>query len=194
MKQPTFSEVIKIRDGVYYNVPRHFARMNRTCQTFFHRDIAPRLPPAPDEQGLFKCRILYAEHVLSIEIERYSFRTIDTVALAEAPELRYPYKSVDRRSFSDLLRSYGTDDVVITRHGLITDTTFANLVFEDAHSLHTPDTPLLAGTKRAALLDAGRIMPRKIHRDDLGRYRRCYLINAMIDLEDEICIPLATLS
>lgn len=48
--------------------------------------------------------------------------------------------------------------MLIVRDGWVTDTSFTNVVFEDAGGgLYTPETCLLEGTRRQSLLDEGRI-------------------------------------
>ena len=81
----------------------------------------------------------------------------------------------------------GCDDILIVRDGRITDTSFSNVVFEDAGGgLYTPDTCLLKGTRRESLLDAGIIRECPITVDDIRRFRKVLLVNAMIGLEDGV--------
>ena len=81
------------------------------------------------------------------------------------------------------------DDILIIKNGLITDTSFTNIVLENEDGLFTPTSYLLEGTKRRALLETGRIKETIVKPEDLGNYSKLYLINAMITLEDNISIP-----
>ena len=83
----------------------------------------------------------------------------------------------------------GCDDVLIVRRGMITDTSFSNVVLEDATGLYTPDTFLLDGTCRRRLIDEGDVQVRSIPVTELSRYDRLYLVNAMIGLEDNVSLP-----
>ena len=83
------------------------------------------------------------------------------------------------------------DDILIVKNSLITDTSYTNVVFEDSNEkLYTPTSTLLPGTKRKQLLDAGIIHEKKIHVNDIKLYKGVYLINAMIDIEDNLFIDI----
>ena len=70
------------------------------------------------------------------------------------------------------------------KNGLITDTSYANIVFWDGQNWLTPSTPLLAGTKRARLLHESKIKEAEIRVDDLIKYEKARIINALNDLDD----------
>lgn len=76
------------------------------------------------------------------------------------------------------------DDIMIVKNGCITDSYNANLIFFDGRLWWTPDTPLLAGTQRARLLDEKRIFPRRIMPGDLVQFEKAGLINAMLNMND----------
>lgn len=190
-----FSEAIKVRDGVFYNLPLHAERMNRTARRFFGRGIELSLEPVmiPPElrAGLVKCRVVYgAGGIEGVEFAPYAFRRIDSVALAVDDTIDYTCKSVDRGRLAALLAGSGCDEVIIVKDGRVTDASSSNLVLETASgALYTPRTPLLAGTKRESLLRAGRIAEREILPADLPAAARILLINAMIDLADNVVLP-----
>ncbi len=190
-----FSEAIKVRDGVFYNLPLHEARMNRTAQHFFGHDlpldITPDMIPPEFCTGLVKCRVVYgADGVASVEFTPYTFRKIETVAIVHDDTIDYTYKSTDRSRLNGLLATSGCDEIVIVKNGLVTDASSSNIVLEDTTGmLYTPSTPLLAGTKRDYLLRAGIISEREVHSEDLLAATKIRLINAMIDLEDNIVLP-----
>ena len=73
------------------------------------------------------------------------------------------------------------DDILIVRRHLLTDTSIANIALFDGKHWHTPQSPLLKGTKRAELLDKGILSERKIHVEDIPSYSTVRLFNAMID-------------
>ncbi len=193
----TFSEAIKVRDGVFYNLAGHQARASRTARHFFGHDIAldlmPEIIPSALRTGLVKCRVVYGGHgIESVEFTPYTFRTIRTVAIIHDDTIDYTYKSTDRSRLNALLAASGCDEIIIVKNGLVTDTSAANIVLEDASgALFTPSTPLLAGTKREHLLREGVISEREIRQADLQTAARIRLINAMIDLEDHVELPCA---
>ena len=195
MTEPRFSEVIKVLDGVFFNLPLHSARMARTASNFGYTAPPLDLPlnqiPEDLRRGLVKCRLVYGRDVASVEFSRYSFRQINSLALANGDKLDYAHKSIDRRALTDLVAAAGADEVLIVKNGLITDTSFSNVVFEDGQGrLITPRRPLLAGVKRETLLRRGLIREAEISPADLPGFRAVYLINAMIDLEDRLSPPL----
>ena len=70
---------------------------------------------------------------------------------------------------------------------IITDTTFTNIVCEDSSgALLTHATPLLHGTMRQHLLVSGLLREADIRPEDLPRFPRIHLINAMNGLGDLI--------
>ena len=105
----------------------------------------------------------------------------------------YTYKSCDRSALNALFgQRAGADDVLIVRRGLITDTSIANIALWNGSRWETPEAPLLEGTMRAYLLDEGLITPCAIRPQDLPRYTRVRLFNAMISF-GEIDFPAANI-
>ncbi|PXV68946.1 4-amino-4-deoxychorismate lyase [Dysgonomonas alginatilytica] len=193
-----FVESIKVKDGVFYNLPLHIARLNRTAMHFF--GSAPVLKLLEDmipealKVGLVKCRVTYGSQIVSIEFEPYVFRRISSLTLVEGNAIDYTYKSADRSALNTLFSRKATgDDILIVKNGLIADTSFANVVFRNSKGFFTPKSYLLGGTKRQYLLGKGIIRETDISVDDLSSFSKIYLINAMIDLEDEICIMISDL-
>lgn len=80
------------------------------------------------------------------------------------------------------------EELIIVKNGIITDTSYANLVFYNGKEWHTPSRPLLQGTKRQKLIDEGKIKEREIRVHDLKKFTKCSLINAMLDI-GEIELP-----
>lgn len=192
--KPLFFETIKVRNGVPCNLALHHARMARTLRVFYPGADRPELSrlqvPSEYAQGLFRCRMTYSSRIISVDYERYEKKIIRTLGLVEDPDACYPWKSCDRTDLSRLLSSSGLDEIIITRHGFVTDTSFSNLVFENSAGLFTPATFLLNGTKRQELLAKRLIRERKIRIEDLDQYDRLYLINAMLDLGEGHCFAL----
>jgi 4-amino-4-deoxychorismate lyase len=89
-----------------------------------------------------------------------------------------------------LLKQTTADDILIVKNGFLTDTSYANVVLWDDNRWFTPDTPLLAGTKRQYLLDTKQIESRKLHPKDLQHFTHARLINAMLDLDSGPIIPI----
>lgn len=191
MKEQVFSEAIKLKDGVLYNLSYHEMRLKRTTGYFFGISF-PLLIEVPEDKrkGLYKCRIVYSDKILSVEFIPYSFRTVRRLSLVGNDSIDYSYKYTDRVELNTLLTKGGCDDIIIIKDGFVTDASSSNLVFEDKTGLYTPNTYLLRGTKREYLIDCGIIQERIIKKEDLKKYDSVYLINAMIDIEDGIKVPI----
>ena len=54
--------------------------------------------------------------------------------------------------------------------------------------MFTPKTFLLEGTKRKSLINSGVIKEKDITIADMPKFRKVYLINAMIDIDDDISV------
>lgn len=193
----TFTEVIKVEDGAFCNPSAHIKRMVQTANHFFGCDIdvsafVEDSIPFNLRKGVVKCRVVYSDKILSIEFQPYIYRTIRKLALVEDNEIEYSFKYQDRNRLNGLLEQRGdADDILIVKNGLITDTSFSNVVFRDrSGGLFTPDSYLLAGTKRQRLLENGIIHERKISVNDLSHYLGIYVINTMVDIRDAAVIDL----
>lgn len=194
MKEPYFIETIKVVDGKFLNLPYHMERMNNTMIAFFNTTMFVELwkGDIPEElhTGIVKCRIIYSYcSGVKVEYERYHIRKISSLKLIHADNLDYSFKYADRSSLNALIQQKGDcDDILIVKNGYITDTSFSNVLFENASGLYTPSTCLLAGTKRKQLLDKGIIKQAEISVDNIKDYNKLYIINAMIDLDDNVVV------
>jgi 4-amino-4-deoxychorismate lyase len=182
-----YIETIRLQDGVLCHLEYHRQRMLRTA--------ALELPqieiPAECRQGRYKCRILYDTHVREITFTPYPLPQIHSLRLVEDDTIDYALKYEDRSALQALMALRGDcDDVLIVRHGYLTDTSFCNILLEKQGQWYTPDTPLLAGTQRQYLLDQGRVKVVPIRVEDLPQFDRLLLVNAMIDPEDGVEVPL----
>lgn len=198
MNKKTFIETIKVLNGRFCNLDLHIDRLQSTANHFYDRypEFDWQNINIPDDmcKGLVKCRITYTSQIIAVEFEKYNLRKIASLTLVFDNDIDYEYKSTDRSAFSRLMASKGNcDDILIVKNGLITDTSYSNVVFENKEGLYTPANPLLRGTKRSNLLNKGIIGEREITVQDMSDYSCLYLINAMIDLEDNIRIPLSNI-
>ena len=156
-----------------------------TCQVT--RNWLQGLISVPEnmKEGTVKCNIIYDKEIIEIKFELYVKRPVRSLKLVHASGLDYHLKYHDRSVLEALYAQRGDcDDVIIVNDGMITDTSFSNLVFFDGESWHTPATPLLEGTCRARLLSERKIILADIRPSDLTRYQGCKLINAMLDLDE----------
>lgn len=188
-------ETICLKDGQLINLAYHNERLNRTRSAYYgetHPWELSELITLPTElnRGLYKCRVTYGEAVEKVEFERYQPRSVKSLRLVEDNGIVYNFKFKDRTALQQLFEKRGeADDVLIVKEGLITDTSYANVVFWDGERWITPAAPLLKGTKRAQLLKEGMIIEQKIRAQDVPKYSHARLINALLDFETTPDIP-----
>lgn len=183
-----YIETIKIENGQLKNVPLHRQRIKQTVGT--ELDI-PR-PELPSE-GIYKYRLLYNEQsIIETAIMPYHIRPIHSLKAILCDTIDYAYKYEDRSELTRLFNLRGqADDILIIKNNCITDSSYCNLVFENTRGqLFTPSTPLLSGTKRTWLLESRQIQERVIHLQDLHLYNKVRLINAMIELTDNLVVDI----
>ena len=132
---------------------------------------------------LYKARVVYgAQGVEAIEYAPYKMKEIHSLKVVEDNNIDYTYKSTDRSALNALAAQKGDcDEIIIVKNGLITDTSFTNLALFDGNRWLTPKHPLLHGTKRAQLLEAGIIEEAELTLEDLRKAEKVSLFNAMID-------------
>ncbi|MEI6696436.1 MAG: aminotransferase class IV [Bacteroidota bacterium] len=187
-----FLETIKIKQGRLQNISIHNERFNRCRKEIFGRKDALLLEneihlSKKTENGIYKCRILYKETISKIEMNAYEIPNIKSLKIVHDNYIQYPYKSENRDEINSLYLLKGEcDDILIIRNEFIMDTSYCNIVFSDGNSLITPSTPLLKGCKRELLLREGKIHEKDIKLKDLHLFKKAYLINSMIDLEDNV--------
>lgn len=189
-------ETIQLLDGKLVNLDYHNHRFNagrRELTGNHHRvDLAEQIR-IPDMyiKGLFRCRILYDAQNLSAEFVPYHYRNIRSLKLVVDNTIDYHLKFADRSRLETLFAERGLhDDIIIVKNNCITDSYVANLVFFDGSNWFTPDTPLLRGTQREALLDKGVIREMHITPGDLPDFEKAGLINAFSDLMNMPVIPI----
>lgn len=192
-----FVETIKIKDGKAQALAYHQDRMERTIRHFFPSLCNASIPSLERlinptaSMDLHKSRVVYGEQgIETVEYAPYSMRNINSLQVVEDDTIVYDYKSTDRSRLNALVAQKGDcDEIIIVKHGLLTDTSFTNLAIFDSKRWITPKHPLLHGTKRAALLDKGNIHEADITLEDLRKVNKVSLFNAMIEFgEMEIAI------
>lgn len=135
------------------------------------------------QKGLVKCRILYAANIEKIEFHPYQIRPIDSLKVVHNDVIDYTYKSEDRAALAQLFQQRKNfDDILIVKNGCLTDSYYANLVFDDGQQCFTPYQPLLKGVRRASLLQSKSIQEADIRLEDIPQFKKVHLINAMMDL------------
>lgn len=181
-------ETIRITDGEPVNLALHEKRLNRSRLKLYglHDDL--RLSefirvPEDCRAGVFRCRVIYGQEVVSTEFTPYVPAAVRTLRLVHADTLDYDLKYLDRSGLTGLINRNLADDILIVKEGNITDTSYSSIVFYDRKQWFTPDTPLLCGTMREKLLIDGIIKADRITVETLERFTHFRLINAMLGFD-----------
>lgn len=189
-------ETIKIRNGEALNLNLHENRANNSrfilmklSDSLNLTDYIAKLKLP--EKGTHKLRVIYSDKIISHTMEPYFPKLIRSLKLVYNDDIDYTYKYEDRKALSKLLELKGrADEIIIVKKGFITDTSYTNLAFFDGYKYYTPALPLLKGTKREHLINDGFLIEEIITPDDLKRFSRVFLINAMLDIADGIGVSI----
>lgn len=187
-------ETIRVVDGCFVNLDAHLRRMEESSRELYGIERRFSLDntavPLEMRKGRVKCRIRYDGCAEKMEYVPYSPKQVRSLRLVECNGIDYHLKFADRSRLENLLsRRDGCDDILIVREGLITDTSYSNVVLTDGKRFVTPDSFLLNGCRRRQLLAQGVIQEEQITPDDLTKFTALHLINAMLDLE-EVVVPI----
>ena len=176
-------ESIRVEGGRAHLLQYHQNRLNRSYLELFKTAcpwalefILPELP----SEGLFKLRFKYNKDGFSFETLQYTPSKIESLKLIEINSCSYDFKFTDRSGIDQAFNLRGEcDDVLMTKNGLLTDTSYCNILLFDGTDWITPAQPLFKGVQREYLLDQKMIKVREIHKGDLTLYIGCQLINAL---------------
>lgn len=184
-------ETIMVRNNKLQNPDFHNERVNRSRKELFGYpdkwDLSRLITiPELESTGTYRCRVLYSHEIIKTEFFSYTPRLITKLYMVVSDNLDYGFKYADRSRLEALKNSVVTGDeadILIIKDGLVTDTSFSNIVFNDGSGWVTPDEPLLPGTKRALYLSRGLVQEKRITPSDLPIYAKARLINTMLDIE-----------
>lgn len=184
-------ETIKVENGTLMNISFHNERMIRSLYGVFGLKKEPDLEkiisvPAFAGVGVYKCRVVYDDKTIKFEFLPYIIRSVRSLKLIIDDTISYPYKFIERDNIQRLMEMRGEcDDILIIKEGMVTDSSYANVVFSDLNgSWLTPTTYLLPGTRRADMLRKRLINEIVITERDINKYTGVKLINAMIGIDD----------
>lgn len=209
---PSFIETFMLRGGELIAGEFHRERMLRTLReqgaetsSTFLQSLLSTSPWREVEAYLTGQQVLPAttyrltlEYSLAglsaIRLIPYCKRTIRALRPLLLPDgFDYSYKYADRRFFERVKAELASDEepLFVRPDGSITDTSFTNVLIETEAGYLTPTRPLLRGTQREGLLQAGLIT----EADDLtlstlrSKAKAILLINALLPLEEALRLP-----
>ncbi len=193
---PILLESIRIEDGRVELLEYHQDRVDRALRRYFPRagrlwlDRAIEtleLPPS----GIHKLRLQYRDEILHAEIQPYIQRRIESLRIVAANDLDYGHKYLERQAIDRLFQQRGAcDDVLFSRMGYLTDTSYANVAFFNGSEWITPAWPLLRGCRREFLLANKIIVPSILRERDLPHFSELKVFNSMIPWTMAPRIPL----
>lgn len=189
-------ETLKIISGRINNLEYHQQRIDYSIKLFYGKSnnnivIKNLQLPVYDTSEIFRCRFNYNYEKYELNFKPYIKRNIYSLKIIYDDKIDYPLKYSDRNRLNQLFElRENCDDILICKKGLITDTSIANVVLYNGLRFVTPRNPLLKGTYRKYLLDAGVIFEEDISIDELAKYEYIILINALreFDINDKIYI------
>lgn len=193
-----FIETMCVEQGRIINLDYHLERIKNTRKHFWNTEKTVPTDQLSALAAIQNCRAKLRftydkENMHDLSCTPYNTRKIERLKLLESNDIEYRYKSVDR-SVLNLLKTQTepTDEIIIVKQNRLTDTSYTNIALFDGSQWITPSTPLLKGTRRAQLLDAGRLIEREVLATDLKSFQSISLINAMMDLE-ELVLPISSI-
>ncbi len=189
-------ESICVLDGHIQNVEYHSNRFLESYQKFYLQFPDFNLLdnifiPEEYRNGKIKMRISYNQSDRKHSFQPYSAKKVERLKVVVDNSIDYNLKFEDRSALERLYQQkVDCDDILIVRNNAITDTYYANIVFWNKNTWHTPKTCLLKGTKRAQLLETGRIIESSIQLSDLNDFSGFQLINAMLEFDPYTFLPI----
>jgi 4-amino-4-deoxychorismate lyase len=193
-------ESIKVINGKPENILRHEQRMNfarhvlNGCTDPIDLSEALSVPAGLDK-SLYKCRVVYSTDIELVEFIPYTERSITTLRKVFCDWIDYSFKYLDRTAIDILMKEKGdSDDILIIRKGFVTDTSYCNILFYTGNQWVTPDRPLLEGTKRAALIEKGLVVPRPVREPDIAGFSSFMLVNALLDFDLSRALDISRIS
>lgn len=184
-------ESIKIVNGIPMNLFWHQKRIELSFKNFYKSDLPfdlEELIIVPEEfkTGIAKLRFIYNDCDNNQEYSFYLSKSVNTLKIIEDDKVNYSFKFLDRSYLESLMgKRDKCDDILIVKNGLITDLSYANIVFYDGNEWFTPHKPLLRGTSRERLLCTGKLSEMMTKPEDLPKFSSFRIINAMIDFENQ---------
>ncbi|WP_341226838.1 aminotransferase class IV [uncultured Arcticibacterium sp.] len=182
-----FFETVKYQKGEFFLMDYHAERLNRTRfeKLGLRNPINPIdfLDKLPEDDGLYKCRMNYAEGISKVTFKAYKAALHQKVLLKECGDYDYSFKYADRVYLNNAVSETDAEDVIFLKNGKLTDASYSNLAFFDGTDWFTPKSYLLKGVKRQFLIDSGFLKVKEISKGDLTEYKKIAFINAMRDFE-----------
>jgi 4-amino-4-deoxychorismate lyase len=190
-------ETIRIENRQISHLKWHNARLNKSRKALLGMEDPIDLKdyialPEDLSDGTYRCRVLYGREIEQVQFHPHQYRPVRSLKIIHCDDLDYSFKYANRDKLQELFEKRGVcDEILIIKRGMVTDTCISNIaLFDREGHWVTPDSPLLAGTMRQALIDRGRLIERRIRLEDLSLYSEARMINCMLDLDSSPAIEI----
>lgn len=148
-----------------------------------------------DNNLKYKLRIGYKQNGTCYSISEYESSIPKSLKLVTDDTITYALKKNNRKKLNALFQQREeADDALIIKNGLVTDTSYSNILLFDGKQIVTPSTPLLAGTCRARLLAKNSIIEQSISVDELQNFESFQLVNALNDFDESRWISIKNIN
>ncbi|HEY3390973.1 MAG TPA: aminotransferase class IV [Prolixibacteraceae bacterium] len=194
-----FIETICYAHGRFQRLESHNERFNRTRHHFFGLQSIVELEsslsiPQYLKNETVKCRVIYGPEIVSVDYSLYKIRPVNSLKIVRDDTIDYSYKYADRTKLDVLFNLRGqSDDILIVKNGFITDTSYANIIFERNGKWYSPKNPLLRGTRIDSYFREGLVTPDSIQINDLPLFSEARIVNSMISIEHSPGIPIKSI-
>lgn len=191
MSQFPVFETIAILNGIPQNLAFHQARMENTIRKLFQETSVFNLEeiiqvPERYQNGLVRCRIDYNQQDYHIIFSVYQKREIKSYQAVYFDTLDYIFKYSNRKNFNVI--EIEKDEAIIIQNGKVTDCRVGNLLFLKNNIWYSPKDYLLKGTQLSYLLSKNKTELAEIRVEDLHRYEKVMMINAMNPFDESRAI------
>ncbi|MDX8567839.1 aminotransferase class IV [Elizabethkingia sp. HX XZB] len=180
-----FIETIRVEDSQIFLLDLHQERMDRVFSHYGKENPYLLkeyfLQQNHDEHGLYKWRIIYdLNGGIHCQMIPYAVEIHNNFELINGNHLEYSFKYENRDEINKLKASASAEAVIFYQNGMITDTSYSNLIFRKDNEWYTPETFLLNGVMRQHLLKSGKIKTLEIGLENIKEFSHFQMINAMI--------------
>jgi 4-amino-4-deoxychorismate lyase len=182
-------ESIRIADGKIENLAAHQSRVEQSCKQLYLKPPSWQIGALVKNAqlpgtGIHKLRIVYDQEHAEWTVSPYTIKPVVTLKVVVADDVRYSHKFADRTVLDGLYAQRGEkDDILIVKDGMVTDTSYANIIFRRKGKWYTPTTHLLNGTMRQWLISRGVVEAIPISCESLPDFEEFNLINAMLRMD-----------
>jgi 4-amino-4-deoxychorismate lyase len=173
-----FFETIKCEDYEIFNLDFHKKRIANTVGLNINLEEYIYPPNAK----LIKCKLIYDEcGVTDVLYDVYVKKDVTSFQLVYDDNIKYNKKALLRDDLDALSeKREKSDEIIIVKNNLITDTSIANIAIYLDEEWITPKVALLEGTTRARYVENNMLKLKDITLEMLKNCTKFATLNAMI--------------